>query len=80
MCTVITHAIHSKNSVAVALTPHKSRLNYRAYNYVKSSRGILVFHAFVKKTQETPTREIEIARNRLREMLNDEKKVNTLYC
>ena len=47
---------------------------YRSFYYVKSTKGILVFHAFVKKTQKTPTREIEIARKRLREMLNEEKK------
>jgi phage-related protein len=47
---------------------------YRTFYYVKSFKGILVFHAFVKKTQKTPSKEIEIARKRLREMLNEEKK------
>lgn len=42
---------------------------YRTFYFKKSSQGILVFHAFVKKTQKTPKREIEIGRKRLKEML-----------
>jgi len=30
--------------------------------------AVLIFHAFEKKTQKTPPREIEVARNRLKEM------------
>jgi phage-related protein len=44
--------------------------SYRAFHYTASSRGILVFHAFVKKTQRTPPLEIELARKRLKELLN----------
>jgi phage-related protein len=43
---------------------------YRAFYYVASSRGVLVFHAFVKKTQRTPPLEIGLARKRLRELLD----------
>lgn len=43
---------------------------YRVFYYLKSQKGILVFHAFTKKTQATPQSEIEIARKRLWEMLN----------
>ncbi len=43
---------------------------YRVFYYLKSAEGILVFHAFVKKTQTTPQNEIETARKRLWEMLN----------
>ena len=32
---------------------------YRGFYYTASARGILVFHAFVKKTQRTPPLEIE---------------------
>jgi len=46
---------------------------YRTFYYVKSRKGILVFHAFVKKTQKTPKQEIELARKRLSEMLNEDK-------
>jgi phage-related protein len=40
----------------------------RAFYLAKSARGILVFHAFEKRTQKTPKREIDLARRRLREM------------
>lgn len=42
---------------------------YRAFYYTKDARGILVFHAFMKKTQKTPPLEIELGRKRLSEML-----------
>lgn len=45
---------------------------YRVFYYVKSLRGILIFHAFVKKTQKTPKREIEIGKRRLKEALHEE--------
>jgi phage-related protein len=43
---------------------------YRAFYYTESARGILVFHAFVKKSRETPKRELELARKRLKELLD----------
>lgn len=43
---------------------------FRAFYYAASSRGVLVFHAFVKKTQRTPPMEIELARKRLKELFN----------
>ena len=43
---------------------------YRVFYLVKSESGILVFHAFIKKTQKTPPLEIELARTRLRELQN----------
>ena len=42
--------------------------NFRAFYYTASSRGVLVFHAFVKKTQRTPPLEIELGRQRLKEL------------
>jgi phage-related protein len=42
---------------------------YRVFYYVKSAQGILVFHAFMKKTQRTPQREIDLGRKRLKEIL-----------
>ena len=47
---------------------------YRTFYFKKSTRGILILHAFVKKTRRTPTHELDIARLRLKEMLNEEKK------
>jgi len=45
---------------------------YRAFYYVKSTRGILVFHAFQKKDRTTPLQEIDMGRKRLKEILNEE--------
>ena len=44
--------------------------SFRAFYYAASSRGVLVFHAFVKKTQRTPPLEIELARKRLKELFD----------
>lgn len=45
----------------------------RVFYFMKTQRGVLVFHAFAKKTQKTPPNEIKIGRQRLAEMLTDEK-------
>jgi phage-related protein len=42
---------------------------YRVFYYLRGSRGLLVFHAFVKKSQKTPHDEIEVGRRRLKELL-----------
>jgi phage-related protein len=44
--------------------------SYRAFYYTASSQGVLVFPAFVKKTQRTPPLEIALARKRLKEILD----------
>jgi phage-related protein len=44
---------------------------YRAFYFTKSSEGILVFHAFMKKTPKTPLEEIDVGRRRLKELLED---------
>jgi phage-related protein len=43
---------------------------YRVFYYLASPKGILVFHAFAKKTQRTPSVEIELAGKRLKELLD----------
>jgi phage-related protein len=40
--------------------------NFRVFYYTASPQGVLVFHAFVKKTQRTPPLEIYLARKRLK--------------
>ena len=45
--------------------------SFRAFYYTASSRGVLVFHAFVKKTQRTPPLDIELGRKRLMELLDE---------
>ena len=43
---------------------------FRAFYYTASSQGVLVFHAFVKKTKRTPPLELDLARKRLKELLD----------
>ena len=43
---------------------------FRVFYYLASPKGALVFHAFVKKTRRTPPLEIELARRRLKELLD----------
>ena len=45
---------------------------YRAFYYSRSPRGILVFHAFEKKTPATPPRELDFGKKRLKELLHEE--------
>jgi phage-related protein len=42
---------------------------YRVFYYTKVADSVLIFHAFVKKTQKTPAQEIALAQKRLKEML-----------
>lgn len=42
---------------------------YRVFYFVKRADVVLIFHAFAKKTQKTPDREIELGVKRLKEML-----------
>jgi phage-related protein len=42
---------------------------YRVFYYTRLAESVLIFHAFVKKTQKTPMHEIILAKQRLREML-----------
>jgi phage-related protein len=46
----------------------------RIFYYVRKADAILVFHAFQKKSQKTPSREIDLARQRLQEVLNEASK------
>ena len=43
----------------------------RVFYYLRKADAILVFHAFQKKSQKTPAREIHLARQRLQEVLNE---------
>jgi phage-related protein len=42
----------------------------RAFYCFVAGEGIVILHAFVKKTQETPERELRIARKRMKEVQN----------
>ena len=66
---------HSRPMPNVMQGVHELRLRddngiYRVFYYVKSARGIFVFHAFTKRTQKTSDRDTQLAWKRLKEMLN----------
>lgn len=66
---------HSKPMPEIEAGVHELRVKdmdgiYRVFYYLKSAKGILVFHAFTKKTQATPKNEIALGKKRLWEMLN----------
>ena len=42
----------------------------RVFYFVKHAEAIIVFHAFQKKTQKTPKREVTIGQRRLKEVLH----------
>ena len=44
---------------------------FRVFYYTASSKRVLVFHAFQKKTKKTPLSEINLAKTRLKEELLD---------
>ena len=43
----------------------------RVFYYLRKADAIIVFHAFQKKSQKTPSREIHLARQRLQEVLHE---------
>ena len=66
---------HSRPMPSVAAGVSELRVQgedgaYRAFYLTPSPEGILVFHAFVKKTRQTPAPEIGLARKRLKELLD----------
>jgi phage-related protein len=44
----------------------------RVFYGVLVGKKIIILHCFIKKTQKTPSKELKIAKNRLKEVLNDE--------
>ena len=45
---------------------------YRALYYTSSPQGILVFHAFMKKTRTAPKQDLDLGKKRLKELLHEE--------
>ncbi len=45
--------------------------SYRVFYYTATLQGVLVFHAFLKKTQRTPSRELDLARKRFKELFDE---------
>ena len=67
---------HSSPMKTVATGANELRVRgedgiYRAFYFTKRHEGILVFHAFVKKTPKTPLNEIKTGKKRLKELLED---------
>jgi phage-related protein len=50
------------------LRPHAEEGIGRAFYCFLKGRKVTVVHAFIKKTQETPQRELKIARKRVKEL------------
>ncbi len=46
---------------------------FRTFYFKASRKGILLLHAFAKKTRQTPPAEIQLGRRRLKEMLDEEE-------
>jgi phage-related protein len=44
---------------------------YRVFYFIQGALGICVFHAFTKKTQQTPNKEIVTAKERLNSFLKE---------
>lgn len=45
---------------------------YRAFHYAKSARGVLILHAFVKKSSATARHDLDLGKKRYRECLHEE--------
>ena len=52
---------------------HGADGQFRAFYFTADARGILVFHAFSKKTQQTSLVEIDLGRKRLKEMMGHDE-------
>lgn len=51
---------------------HDENGQFRVFHFAVNAQGILVFHAFRKKTRRTAPTEIETGRRRLKEMLDEQ--------
>ena len=66
---------HSRPMPNVAAGVNELRVSgpdgtYRTFYYSAFQKGVLVFHAFAKKTQRTSQSEIRVGKKRLKELLN----------
>lgn len=44
---------------------------YRAFYFTRLADRVVIFHAFMKKTQQTPKHDIDLGKKRLKEILNE---------
>lgn len=66
----------SRTMSSVAIGVNELRIRdrsgiYRVFYYTRLADSLLIFHAFTKKTQQTPPHEIALARERLKDMLDE---------
>jgi len=52
----------------------RTALEHRVFYVAKFAEGVYVLHAFQKKTQQTAQRDIELARERYREILRQRQR------
>ena len=45
---------------------------YRVFYYARLANRVVIFHAFIKKSQQTSAYDVELGRKRLKEILNEE--------
>jgi phage-related protein len=53
------------------LRPRSKSVIGRAFYCFLAGQRVVVLHAFIKKSQQTPTQEIKLARKRMKEVLDD---------
>ena len=51
---------------------HSEDGQFRTFYFTASAKGILIVHAFVKKTPQTPPAEIQLGRKRFKEMQDEQ--------
>jgi len=68
-CPIVPDLWDNQDAGAAELRVRDSAGIYRAFYVVKVVDAVLIFHAFAKKSQKTPDREIELGKKRLKEML-----------
>ena len=66
---------HARPMPTVALGVSELRVKgedgiFRVFYFTATAKGILVFHAFTKRTRRTPPLEIELAKKHLKELLD----------
>jgi phage-related protein len=54
----------------------RTALEHRIFYVAKFAEGVYVLHAFQKKTQQTAQRDLELARERYREVLRQRQEVS----
>jgi hypothetical protein len=66
---------HAGAQIDVQASASADLATVRVFYATARAEAIIVFHAFQKKSQKTPAREIELARRRLGEVLNEKIEI-----